>query len=82
MNRARRNCTTARKPPTPFHNLHYTYDKVGNVTHLVNNVSVQPWRPAGVFVGPLDVTYSYDNLHQLRSLLRLFEFVAAFFDRG
>jgi RHS repeat-associated protein len=56
------------KPPTPFHRLHYTYDTVGNVTHLTNNVSVQPWRNAGVFVGPLDVSYTYDNLYQLRSL--------------
>jgi YD repeat-containing protein len=55
------------KPATPFHKLHYTYDAVGNVTHLVNNVSIQPWRNAGVFVGPLDVTYTYDHLYQLRS---------------
>ena len=44
------------------------YDKVGNITHIVNNVSVQPWRNASVFVGPLDVTYGYDNLYQLRSM--------------
>jgi len=56
------------KPATPFHRLHYTYDKVGNVTHMVNNVSVRPWRNASVFVGPLDVTYTYDNLYQLRSM--------------
>ena len=54
--------------PVPFHNLHYTYDKVGNVTEMTNNVSVQPGLNAGVFVGPLDVTYTYDNLYQLRSM--------------
>ena len=35
---------------------------------MKNNVSVQPWRNASVFVGPLDVTYTYDNLYQLKSL--------------
>ena len=54
--------------PVPFHNLQYTYDKVGNVTEMINNVSVQPGLNAGVFVGPLDVKYSYDNLYQLRSM--------------
>jgi RHS repeat-associated protein len=58
----------AGKPATPFHRIHYTYDAVGNIIHLTNNVSVQPWRNAAVFVGPLDVTYTYDKLYQLRSL--------------
>lgn len=56
------------KPPTPFHRLHYDYDQVGNITHLQNRVSVQPWRNAAVFVGPQDVTYTYDNLYQLKTL--------------
>ena len=56
------------KPPTPFHRLQYTYDKNGNITHLVNNVSVRPHLNAGVFVGPMDVTYTYDKLNQLRSM--------------
>jgi RHS repeat-associated protein len=54
--------------PVPFHNLHYTYDKVGNITEMINNVSVQPGLNAGVFVGPLDVKYTYDDLYQLRSM--------------
>src|SRR6185369_6721579 len=56
------------KPPTPFHNLQYVYDNVGNVRHVTNDVSVQPWRNAGVFVGPMDVSYGYDNLYQLKSM--------------
>ncbi len=52
----------------PFHNLQYTYDKVGNVTEMDNNVSVQPGLNAGVFVGPTTVAYQYDNLYQLRSM--------------
>ena len=52
----------------PFHNLQYTYDKVGNITEMINNVSVQPGLNAGVFVGPLDVKYAYDDLYQLRSM--------------
>ena len=55
------------RPLTPFHRLHYSYDKVGNVTRMTNNVSVRPHLNAGVFVGPLDVSYTYDNLYQLRS---------------
>ena len=58
----------AGQPTTPFHRLHYTYDKVGNVTHMVNNLSVRPYLNAPVFVGPLDVTYTYDNLYQLRGM--------------
>src|SRR5262245_33725220 len=54
-------------PPSPFHRIHYTYDKIGNILHMVNNVSVQT-RPDGVFIGPLDVTYSSDNLYQITSL--------------
>jgi RHS repeat-associated protein len=54
-------------PPSPFHRIHYTYDKVGNILQMVNNVSVQ-FRPDGVFIGPLDVTYTYDDLYQIRSL--------------
>ena len=56
------------KPATPFNRIHYTYDLVGNITHMVNNVSVQPWKNAPVMVGPMDVSYTYDNLYQLRSM--------------
>jgi RHS repeat-associated protein len=55
------------RPPTSFHKLQYTYDRVGNVLHMKNNVSVQPWKNAPVFMGPLDVTYGYDNQYQLTS---------------
>jgi RHS repeat-associated protein len=58
----------AGQPTTPFHRLHYTYDKVGNVLHQTNNLSVRPYLSAGVFVGPLDVTYTYDNVYQLQSM--------------
>ena len=53
---------------TPFHRLRYTYDKAGNVTRMTNNLSVRPHLPAPVYVGPLDVSYTYDNLYELRSM--------------
>jgi RHS repeat-associated protein len=56
------------RPATPFHRLRYQYDAVGNIVRMVNSVSVQPWRNAAVFVGPMDVTYAYDNLNQLKSM--------------
>jgi RHS repeat-associated protein len=56
------------RPPTLFHSLQYEYDKNGNITRMKNEVSVQPWRSASVFVGPLDVSYTYDALNQLRTM--------------
>jgi RHS repeat-associated protein len=56
------------RPATPFLRLRYTYDDVGNVTRMVNSVSVQPWRNGPVFVGPMDASYTYDNLYQLKSM--------------
>jgi len=56
------------QPTTPFHRLHYSYDKVGNILHMTNNLSVRPYLNASVFVGPLDVTYTYDNLYQLSGM--------------
>jgi RHS repeat-associated protein len=58
----------AGRPATTFMRTHYDYDKVGNVMHLQNRVSVQPWRVSPVFVGPMDVAYTYDNLYQLKTL--------------
>ena len=55
-------------PPSPFHRIHYTYDKVGNVTPHGQQRVGAVLRPDGVFIGPLDVTYTYDNLYQLKSL--------------
>ena len=56
------------RPATPFHRLRYTYDKVGNVTRMVNDVSVRTYLNAGVFVGPVDTGYTYDNKNQLRTM--------------
>ena len=33
---------------------------------MTNNLSVRPYLSAGVFVGPIDVTYTYDDVYQLR----------------
>lgn len=45
-----------------FQDLHYSYDDVGNVTALKNQVPVPP--PNG-YGGPVDQTFQYDGLHRL-----------------
>ena len=56
------------RTPTPFVRLHYTYDAVGNIKSLQNQASLQPWMNASVCVGPIDMSYTYDNLYQLKTL--------------
>ncbi|MFD6533447.1 SpvB/TcaC N-terminal domain-containing protein [Streptomyces sp. NPDC060184] len=47
---------------TSFQNLGYTYDKVGNVTSLVNNAP-----QGGAIGGPSSQTYGYDDQYRLTS---------------
>lgn len=47
-----------------FQNISYTYDNVGNVTSLTNNVPLPHGKPIG---GPSTQTYSYDDLYRLTS---------------
>ncbi|MFC7597559.1 RHS repeat-associated core domain-containing protein [Terrabacter sp. GCM10028922] len=43
-------------------NLKYTYDKIGNVTSVTNDVPVVA---PNAFGGPMTQTYAYDDLHRL-----------------
>jgi RHS repeat-associated protein len=55
------------KPATYFHKLRYTYDVVGNITHVENQSTVYTWQNASVHTGPMKMDYAYDNLYQLKS---------------
>jgi RHS repeat-associated protein len=55
----------------PFQNVSYTYDKVGNVTALANDVAV----PApSTFGGPSTRTFNYDDLDRLTSSTGSYEY--------
>ena len=47
-----------------FENLGYTYDNVGNVTAVANNIAVPPASSLG---GPSSQTFNYDDLDRLTS---------------
>ena len=49
---------------TQFQNLGYTYDKVGNVLQVQNDVPLPTGKPIG---GPSTQTYGYDDLYRLTS---------------
>src|SRR5206468_6030984 len=48
----------------PFQDITYTYDNVGNITTLTNNVPMPSGKPIG---GPSTQTYHYDDLYQVTS---------------
>lgn len=52
----------ARLTAGDFQDLHYSYDPVGNITALSNQVAIP--RPSD-FGGPVDQTFSYDGLYRL-----------------
>ncbi|TDP98132.1 SpvB/TcaC N-terminal domain-containing protein [Labedaea rhizosphaerae] len=47
-----------------FQDINYTYDNVGNILQLHNNVALPSGKPVG---GPSTQTYTYDDLYQLTS---------------
>lgn len=47
-----------------FQNISYHYDKVGNITQVVNDVPLPHGKPIG---GPSVQTYNYDDLYQVTS---------------
>ena len=54
--------TAMRQGNLLFQNLAYTYDKVGNITRLQNQVDVPP---PNVFGGPTNQSFVYDDLYRL-----------------
>ena len=56
------NLTTGRGDGNQFQNLNYTYDAVGNVLRLSNDVAIPPPSRDG---GPTVHNYTYDDLYRL-----------------
>lgn len=54
-----------------FQKFDYTYDKVGNITDLVNNVTTPPNKELG---GPAEQHFVYDNLYRLTSASGEYEY--------
>lgn len=71
---------------TPFQNLSYKYDVVGNITHRINDVPVlQPplggAKPGHLIGGPVVETYDYDSLYRLTHAEGSFDFAPAKTDK-
>ncbi|MGQ0837718.1 SpvB/TcaC N-terminal domain-containing protein [Actinokineospora sp.] len=47
-----------------FQNISYTYDNVGNITRLRNDIALPHGKPIG---GPSTQTYTYDDIYRLTS---------------
>jgi len=65
------NLNAVRQGNTIFQNLNYSYDKVGNILGLANNVAVPP---PNVYGGPTNQTFSYDDLYRLTHAQGTFQF--------
>src|SRR5712691_9088385 len=65
------NLNAVRQGNTNFQNLAYSYDKVGNILGLANNVDVPP---PNVFGGPTNQSFVYDDLYRLTHALCSFQF--------
>ncbi len=60
-----------RQGNTLFQNLAYSYDKVGNILGLANNVAVPP---PNVYGGPTNQSFAYDDLYRLTHAEGTFQF--------
>ncbi len=65
------NLNAVRQGNTIFQNLAYSYDKVGNILGLQNNVVVPP---PNVFGGPTSQSFVYDDLYRLAHAEGTFQF--------
>jgi RHS repeat-associated protein len=65
------NLSAVRQANNIFQNLHYTYDKVGNVLGLQNAVAVPP---PNTFGGPTTQTFVYDDLYRLTHAQGTFQY--------
>src|SRR5712692_3652161 len=63
--------TAQKNDGTLFQNLAYSYDKVGNILGLANNVAVPP---PNVFGGPTSQSFGYDELYRLTHAQGTFQF--------
>src|SRR6266446_4222244 len=63
--------TAQKNDGTLFQNLAYSYDKVGNILALANNVAVPP---PNVYGGPTSQSFAYDELYRLTHAQGTFQF--------
>lgn len=61
LNRRLSNITAAQPGTSPFQNLQYSYDSVGNILNLTSQVAL----PSKDIGGPTVQTYQYDSLYRL-----------------
>lgn len=62
LNRRLVNLRTADPSGAPFQNIHYTYDDVGNILDVQNQV---PIPQGGQYGGPVLLSYTYDDLYRV-----------------
>jgi RHS repeat-associated protein len=65
------NLNAVRQGNNIFQNLNYSYDKVGNILGLANNVDVPP---PPVYGGPTSQSFVYDDLYRLTHAQGTFQF--------
>ncbi|MGH9893505.1 MAG: SpvB/TcaC N-terminal domain-containing protein, partial [bacterium] len=65
------NLNATRQGNTIFQNLAYSYDKVGNILGLENQVAVPP---PNVFGGPTNQSFTYDELYRLTHAQGTFQY--------
>ncbi len=71
LNRRLANLQSAPAGGSDFQNISYTYDNVGNLTALANNVAVSPNGQNG---GPTSQQFSYDDLDRLTGASGVYDF--------
>jgi len=71
QNRRLQTLSATRQGNNLFQNLAYTYDKVGNITRLQNQVDVPP---PNTFGGPTNQNFVYDDLYRLTHADGTFQF--------
>jgi RHS repeat-associated protein len=65
------NLNAVRQGSNIFQNLNYSYDKVGNILGLANNVAVPP---PNVYGGPTNQSFAYDDLYRLTHAQGTYQF--------
>jgi RHS repeat-associated protein len=73
LNRRLASLQSAPAGGSDFQNISYTYDNVGNLTALANNVAVEPNDQLG---GPTSQQFSYDDLDRLAGATGTYQFDA------
>ena len=78
LDRRLANLTAGKGAGNLYQNLNYTYDNVGNVLSIANQIPVPPPSRDG---GPTAQTFSYDDLSRLVEAFGSYEFMPDKFDR-